>query len=142
MAELKLNPYIARDGDARQMLEFYHQVLGGKLDLQTYGETPMEAPESHKHRIIHGSVQAGHVTIMASDAPPNMPLSSTHSNVSLSLAGSDEAKLTKIFDDLADGGKVAMKMGKQFWGDTFGMVDDKFGSHWMVNINSDEPKND
>jgi PhnB protein len=32
------------------------------------------------------------------------------------------------------GGKVDMPLAKQFWGDTFGMVTDKFGIRWMVNI--------
>jgi PhnB protein len=52
----------------------------------------------------------------------------------LSLNGSDEAKLTKIFNALAEGGKTTMPLAKQFWGDTFGMVTDKYGVDWMVNI--------
>jgi PhnB protein len=118
MAEMKLNPYIARDGDTREMLEYYHGLLGGKIDLQTYGESPMPTPDSHKDRILHGRVDVGDVTIMAADAPPNMPLSSTNSNISLSLIGTDEAK--------------------QFWGDMFGMVDDKYGTHWMVDVEAGE----
>lgn len=31
-----------------------------------------------------------------------------------------------------------MPLAKQFWGDTFGMLTDKFGIHWMVNISSGE----
>lgn len=134
MAGLKLNPYVARDGDTRQMLEFYHSLLGGKLDLQTYGESPMPAPDSHKNRILHGRLDVDGITIMAADAPPDMPLSSTHSNVSLSLTGSDEEKLRRVFDGLGQGGKVTMPMEKQFWGDMFGMVDDKYGTHWMVDV--------
>lgn len=139
MSDTKLNPYIGRDGDTRAMLEFYHQVLGGELNLQTYGETPMPAPESHKDRIMHGTLEAGAVTVMASDAPPNMPMSDMSSNISLSLMGSDEAELKKVFEALSGSGKVTMPLEKQFWGDTFGMVDDKFGTHWMVNINAEKP---
>jgi len=134
MSDLKLNPYIARDGDARDMMEFYEQVLGGELTLQTFGESPMPVPDSHKDKLMHAALIAGRVEIMASDTPPDMQLSSTHSNISLSLIGKDEAVLKKIFDQLADGGKVTMPLEKQFWGDVFGMVDDKFGNHWMVNI--------
>jgi PhnB protein len=140
MAETKLNPYIARDGDTLPMLEFYHQILGGKLDLQTYGESPMPVPDSHKDRILHGVVEVSDfITIMAADSPPDMPLSSTHSNVSLSLSGPEEDRLKKVFAGLADGGKVTMPLEKQFWGDLFGMVDDKFGTHWMVNIGAGVP---
>jgi PhnB protein len=138
MAEMKLNPYIARDGDTREMLEYYHGLLGGKIDLQTYGESPMPTPDSHKDRILHGRVDVGDVTIMAADAPPNMPLSSTNSNISLSLIGTDEAKLREIFEGLTQGGKVTMPLEKQFWGDMFGMVDDKYGTHWMVDVEAGE----
>jgi PhnB protein len=31
-----------------------------------------------------------------------------------------------------------MPLAKQFWGDTFGMLRDKFGVRWMVNINSQQ----
>lgn len=136
MSDINLNPYIACDGDAREMMEFYHQVFGGELNMQTYGQSPMPEPESHKDKLMHSALVAGRVEIMAADAPPDMPLSSKHSNISLSLVGKDEAELKKIFDQLADGGKVTMPLEKQFWGDLFGMVDDKFGNHWMVNIDS------
>jgi PhnB protein len=134
---MKLNPYIGRDGDAREMLEFYKTVLGGDLNFQTYGESPMEAPESHKDRIMHGQLNVSdHVVIMASDAPPNMPLSTDDATISMSLQApsADEDKMKKVFGRLSEGGKVTMPMEKQFWGDTFGMVDDKFGLHWMVNV--------
>jgi PhnB protein len=139
MADIKLNPYIGRDGDAKEMLVYYHRLLGGDIDVQTYGESPMPAPESHKHRILHGVMESGSMTIMASDAPPNMPMSEIHSNISISLSGPDEARLKKIFDGLADGGKITMPLEKQFWGDHFGMVTDKFGTNWMINIGEPRP---
>jgi PhnB protein len=143
MDKTRLNPYIGRDGDARQLLEFYQKVLGGDLNLSTYGEAPMEAPESHKHRILHGQLEVSdHVQIMASDAPPNMPVSTDDATVSLSLSGPDEAGLRKVFDQLAEGGKVVMPLEKQFWGDLFGMVDDKFNMHWMVNIGEPQSAKD
>lgn len=136
MSEVKLNPYIARDGDAREMMEFYHKIFGGELTAQTYGESPMPAPDSHKDQLLHSALEASGVRIMAADTPPDMPLSSKHSNISLSLTGksADEADLKKMFEQLGEGGKVTMPLEKQFWGDVFGMVDDKFGNHWMVNI--------
>ena len=140
MPNLKLSPYIARDGDAREMMEFYKKVFGGELSLSTFGQSPMPVPDSHKDRIMHSALESGTVSIMASDSTPDMPLSSTHSNISLSLVSKDADKLNQIFDELSDGGKVTMKLEKQFWGDTFGMVDDKFGTHWMVNIDSGQPQ--
>ena len=54
--------------------------------------------------------------------------------IELSLSGTDEAKLRSYFDSLADGGKITMPLEKAPWGDTFGMVTDKFNISWMVDI--------
>jgi PhnB protein len=35
---------------------------------------------------------------------------------------------------LSAGGAVTMPLEKAAWGDTFGMVTDKFGISWLVNI--------
>ncbi len=61
-------------------------------------------------------------------------------NIHMSVVGSDMETLTKYFNALAEGGTVDMPLEKQFWGDTFGMLTDKFGVHWMFNISS-EPQN-
>lgn len=70
---------------------------------------------------------------MASDGIPDRPVI-MGDNVHMSIVGSDAALLTGYFNKLAGGGKVNMPLAKQFWGDTFGMLTDKFGVHWMVNI--------
>jgi PhnB protein len=54
--------------------------------------------------------------------------------VSLSLQSTDLDGMTKAFDALGEGGNVTMPMEAQFWGDTFGMLTDRFGVHWMVNV--------
>lgn len=72
------------------------------------------------------------LTLMASDAG-DVTMSN---NVHLSLDGTDEEGLTKVFKQLSEGGSVKMPLEKQAWGDAFGMLTDKFGMHWMVNINA------
>lgn len=44
------------------------------------------------------------------------------------------AELRGYFEKLASGGMVGMPLEKAPWGDTFGMLTDKFGINWMVNI--------
>jgi PhnB protein len=43
------------------------------------------------------------------------------------------AEANKIFERLADGGKVTMAMAPTYWAKSFGMLTDKFGTHWIVN---------
>jgi PhnB protein len=128
----RLNPYISYSGTARQAMEFYKGVFGGELTLSTYGESGMgDGPGGDK--IMHAQLEtpAGY-TLMASDTPPGME-TTVGTNISVSLSGDDDA-LRGYFDKLADGGRIAMPLEKQMWGDEFGMCVDPFGVAWMVNI--------
>jgi PhnB protein len=136
MCATKLDPYLTFNGNTKEAMEFYRDVLGGKLEMQTFGESPMESPEEQKDRIMHARLDADGYTIMASDSRPDEPVTGGD-NVSLSLQGEDGARLKDVFNALADGGELTMPMEEQFWGDTFGMLVDRFGIHWMVNVNKE-----
>jgi PhnB protein len=133
MSKLFLNPYLTFEKNTREAMEFYHQVLGGKLDLQTMGEAMPDTPAEQKDLIMHARLESDDAILMASDGRPDQA-PQPGDNVSLALGGSDTERLTKVFGDLADGGTVTMALAEQVWGDTFGMCTDKFGMHWMVNI--------
>ena len=130
---MQLNPYLNFDGTTREAMEFYQKVLGGALDVQTFGDSPMEASAEDKDRVMHARLDADGFTIMASDFQSGAT-DTGGENVSLSLQGTDLVALSGIFDGLADGGEVTMPMAEQFWGDTFGMLTDRYGIHWMVNV--------
>jgi PhnB protein len=53
--------------------------------------------------------------------------------------GSDEPRLRKIFDALGAGGTVDSPLEKQFWGDTFGTLTDRYGINWQVDIEATQP---
>jgi PhnB protein len=56
------------------------------------------------------------------------------STVSMSLSGDNDAELSGYFEKLSEGGTVTMPLEIAPWGDKFGMVTDRFGIDWMVNI--------
>jgi PhnB protein len=129
----RLNPYLSFSDTARQAMEFYRDVFGGDLAVNTFGEYGMaEGPDAEK--IMHGQLEtpAGY-TLMASDTPPGMPRSEG-SSISVSLSGDDAEELRGYFAKLSEGGTVTMPLEKQMWGDEFGMCVDRFGIGWMVNI--------
>ena len=134
-----LSPYLNFNGNTREAMEFYKSVLGGELTLQTFAESGMPTKAEFKDHIVHAHLQSGEISIMASDAGDQGEVT-FGTSVHLSLVGSDEAGLTEIFNKLAEDGKVDMPLEEQFWGDTFGMLTDKFGIHWMVNITSQAQK--
>ena len=129
-----LNPYISFNGNARQAMEFYKGVFGGKLDLNTYAEAQMSQDPSEANKIMHSVLEADNgITFMGSDTPNGME-HRTGGNVSVSLSGTDEAELRGYWNKLADGATINMPLEKAPWGDAFGMLTDKFGVDWMVNI--------
>jgi PhnB protein len=72
-------------------------------------------------------------TLMASDTPASMEYT-PGSAISVSLSGDDDAELRGYWDGLAEGGRIALPLEMAPWGDSFGMVQDRFGVNWMVNI--------
>ncbi len=131
----KLNPYISFKNNAREAMELYKTVFGGKLTLRTFGEAGMSKDETSANNIMHAELIADNgITIMASDTPDHMEYKPGSSNVNVSLSGDDEAELKGYWDKLADGAEISMALAKAPWGDTFGMLTDKFGINWLVNI--------
>jgi PhnB protein len=128
-----LSPYLNFNGNAAEAMRFYQSVLGGDLAVQTFGDAGMAQNENEKNLTVHAALTSDGITLFASDGRPGQPVI-FGDNVHLSLQGSDTAQLTGYFNGLAAGGQVDMPLAKQFWGATFGMLTDKFGVRWMVNI--------
>ena len=129
----RLNPYISFDGNARQAMEFYKEVFGGTLALNTFGE--YGAPEGEgADKIMHAMLESDNgYTLMGADTPPGME-HNPGTNIAVSLSGDDGDELRGYWAILADGGSVSVPLEKQMWGDEFGACTDKFGISWMVNI--------
>ncbi len=134
-----LSPYLNFMGQTKEAMTFYQSVLGGELKLQTFAESGLPASDEDKDKIIHADLRNGSLSFMASDGNAEHPVQ-MGDNIHMSLGGSDEELLTKYFSGLAEGGIIDMPLQKQFWGDIYGQLTDKFGVHWMVNISKREEK--
>ena len=129
-----LNPYINFRDNARQALEFYKDVFGGDLRVNTFSEYG-DPNQPGADGVMHGQLETDSgFTLMASDTPPGMDTSSGAGNITISLSGDDEQQLRGYWDKLSEGGTVTMPFEKQMWGDLFGMCTDKFGVPWMVDV--------
>ncbi len=131
----KLNPYIHFKDNAREAMDFYKSVFGGELTVSTFKEgMGQDGPSADN--IMHAMLVVGpEITIMASDTPPEMEYGA-RGGMSISLSGvsSDEELLKGYWDKLAEGANITVPVATAPWGDTFGMLTDKFGIDWMVNI--------
>jgi PhnB protein len=136
MSQLYINPYINFDGQAREAMEFYHQALGGKLELSAFDPSGAPKPAGPGDKIMHSRLEADGAIIMGSDGMDSQP-KREHGNLGIAFGGSESARLHKAFDALAQGGKVTKPLAKESWGDEFGMLTDKFGINWLVNISKE-----
>jgi PhnB protein len=129
-----LSPYLSFRDNAREAMDFYQSALGGEVAYTTFGEFNASAEPAEKEKIMHAELTTpSGYSLMAADTPAGMELP-TGSSVSMSLFGDDEVELTGYWEKLAVGGTVTMPLEMAPWGDTFGMLTDKFGTEWMVNI--------
>jgi PhnB protein len=81
-------------------MEFYREVFGGELTMNTFGEYGA-AEGADADKIMHAQLEtpAGY-TLMASDTPPGMPRSEG-SSISVSLSGDDADDLRGYFATLS-----------------------------------------
>jgi len=128
-----LNPYLSFSNSARQAMEFYKSVFGGELRTMTFGEGGMPHDPSESSKVMHAQLRVPNgFVLMASDTPVSM--GSARPNGAVSLSGSDETELSGYWKKLSEGANIMAPLAKASWGDSFGMLTDKFGVAWMVNI--------
>lgn len=128
-----LNPYLSFKDDARQAMEFYNSVFGGKLTISTFKEYHASEDPSEDNKIMHAMlVTENGINLMGADTPNHMQYD-PGSRISVSLSGDNLSELKTYFEKLSAGGQVTVPFEKAPWGDTFGMCTDKFGINWMVN---------
>lgn len=129
----RLNSYVSFTGNARQAMEFYQQVFGGTLTVNTFGEFGMPDPD-FADKIMHSMLETDSgFTIMGADTPPGMEHAAGN-NIVMCLNGDDADELRGYWEKLIEAGTVSMPLEKQMWGDEYGAGEDQFGVPWMVNI--------
>ena len=82
-------------------------------------------------RVMHASLAVDGATLMGSDFPPGMH-GDPQKAVSIAYALPDLAGARALFERLAEEGTVVMPFGETFWAEGFGMLKDRFGTHWMI----------
>ena len=131
---MELIPYLDFNGDCEEALNFYKEILDGRVEVASRYDNPaMKAPEDYKNKILHARLYFGNLMIYASDVMPGKSGSQSAGRIALSLGLRDEVLAKKIFDQLAAGAKIGVPFEKQFWGDWHGNLVDRFGIRWMIN---------
>ena len=134
---MEIQPYLYFNGRCEEAVEFYRRVLGAKVEmLMHFGESP-EPPEPGRlppgmdKKVMHAAIRIGDSMVLMTDGPTAEP---GFRGFSLSLSLADAAAVERIFTGLADGGAVRMPLEKTFFAPRFGMLTDRFGVGWTVQL--------
>lgn len=144
MMSISLNPYLNFDGTAKEAVYFYEKALGGQvLGIMMFGDMP-ENPDhpltdEMKNRVMHAHLKVGDSDLMFSDTFPGMPFQ-PGDTVQIAIHPADESRAREIFAALEDGGQVVMPLQKTDWSPLYGIVKDKFGVTFQVNVPMEHPQ--
>lgn len=132
---MKINAYLTFAGNCREAMQFYQQCLGGQLNFQTIGESPLanRMPAEMKNAILHATLIKDSMVLMASDMVGDQGLSLGNS-VSLMLDCKSEHEIKNCYSNLSAGGLQTHPLELTFWGALFGDLKDKYGNHWLLHF--------
>ena len=135
-----VQPYLFFNGRCEEAIEFYRKALGAQVTMMmrfkenpepmTDGCGPGGGPAPDPNSVMHASFKIGETEVMASDGMGGGK--PEFKGFSLSITAPSDAEAKRLFNALADGGKVEMPMDKTFFASSFGVVADRFGVSWMV----------
>ncbi|MBS1705470.1 MAG: VOC family protein [Armatimonadetes bacterium] len=139
-------PYLFFDGRCTEALDFYADVLGGKVvSKMHYGDMPcdgpdaMTIPEEAKTRVMNAILELpGGSSLYASDSFPGRESPVSGFMIALNYPTVEQGEA--VFNRLAEGGTVSMPFSPTFWAEKFGMLTDKFGIEWAINGNFPGPQ--
>lgn len=139
---MAIRPYLAFAGNCREAFTRYQEIFGGDLVLLRMSDTPPDAgplPAGvNPDAVMHAALTSGDQLLMGADDPSgNFNGSVSGMCVNCSLTDAAEAK--RVFDALADSGRVQQPMGETFFAPAFGMCTDRFGTPWMVMVDAPMP---
>lgn len=136
----QINTYLTFNGNCSEAMYFYKDCLGGELNLQTIGQSPLadKLPAQMQACILHATLTKGQLVLMGSDMVGERGLLKGNA-VSLMLDCSNEEEIKTCFEKLAAGGTIDHPLETSFWGALFGDLTDKYGNHWLLHF--DKTKN-
>lgn len=139
----RVSTYLNFTNQTEEAFLFYKSIFETEFQgngIVRFGDFPPAEgapalPEAVKNLVMHVElpILGGHV-LMGTDAPDEMGFKlNAGNNVYIMLEPDTRVETKKLFDALANGGKVEQPLQEMFWGDYYGSCRDKFGVEWMFN---------
>ena len=133
---MQIQPYLNFDGRCEEAINFYKSAVGAKVQMMMrFSDSPQPVdpkmvPPGNESKIMHASFQIGDSVINGADCAcqgkPNF------GGISLTLHAGNDADAERVFNALADGGKVQQPLIKTFFASSWGVLVDRIGVSWQV----------
>jgi PhnB protein len=140
-------------GDARAALDFYRSVFGGEVTIATYGDfgIPAEAPGAAN--VVFGKVEsADGFRVMAYDIPGAEAVVADNGSTRrengvtitdqpffVSAQGETLDEVQGYWTALSAGASVVEPLAASAWSAGFGMLTDRFGVAWILDVATQYP---
>lgn len=121
-------------GSCAEAFERYAEVFGGEVTIMRMGDVPADQrmPGAGDDVVMHAALKVGDALLMGSDDPSGDGGPKTGFNVAYTAP--EAATAERVFAALGEGGEVTMPLEETFWSPVFGMVTDRFGVPWMIDV--------
>lgn len=136
-----IDPYITFNGNCEEAFNFYKSAFGSEFEfIGRFGDMPSQEglppmTEEFKKKIMHVSLPIGDTKLMGSDNGGEWASKLIHgNNIAISIKTETKQEADRLFKALSDNGNISMPMNETFWGAYYGMLTDKFGIGWMINV--------
>jgi PhnB protein len=132
--------YLSFDGRCEEAFRFYEQRLGATMGpMFPYANSPEGTPPEWATKVMHGSFTIGGITVLGADPLPGgyeQP-----KGFRLFLETDDPADTERLFNALAENGRIEMPLQETFWSVRFGVLTDQFGVPWTLScVQAPEPE--
>ena len=128
--------YMTFGGRCEEALEFYKKTIGAEITgLMRWNESPIKdvkGPPGYDEKIMNAALRIGKTQLMADDGMGEK--TAKFKGMTLPIEVADEAEAKRVFTALGEGGNVTIPLMKTYWTLSFGMLIDRFGVPWMVNV--------
>lgn len=135
---MKVQAYISFGGRCEEALTFYKKSIGAEVtSLMRWKDSPdatMKPAPGYEEKVMNAAFRIGETQLMADDGMGAKE--AEFKGMTLAIVVADDAEAKRVFMALAEGGSVQMPLAKTFWASSFGVLTDKFGVPWMVNVDA------
>lgn len=135
-----VNPYLNFNGNTEDAFNFYKSVFGGefRMLMRMKDAQGMPVPAGQEEKIMHIALPLDNGTVLMASDNCNDAIFKEGNNFYISIHTDSVDEGEKLYHALAAGGNADHPFKKEFWGDYFGSLTDKFGVNWMVNYTENQ----